>query len=54
MLGVEVLEEFLELVEVGDEHVASFGTFVGTYDASGFELVGEFACAVVAYLEGTL
>ena len=48
------MEEFLELVEVGDEYVASFGTFVRTYDAGGFELVGEFACAVVAYLEGAL
>ena len=54
LVGIEVLEEFLKLVEVGDEHVASFGTFVGTYDACGFELVGEFACSVVSYLEGAL
>ena len=54
LVGIEVLEEFLKLVEVGDKYISSFGTFVWTYYAGGFELVGEFACSVVSYLEGAL
>ena len=54
LVGIEVLEEFLELVEVGDKYISSFGPFVWTYYAGGFELVGEFACSVVSNLEGAL
>ena len=54
LVGIEVLEEFLKLVKVGDKYISSFGTFVWTYYACGFELVGKFACAVVSYLEGAL
>ena len=54
LLDTELFEQFVELVEVGDEDVASLRTFVRTDYTGGFELVGEFAGTVIAYLERPL
>ena len=47
-------EQSFELVGILDEDVTAFGAFIGADDTGGFELVGEFAGAVVAYLKGAL
>ena len=54
LFDTQFFEQFLELVHILDENVASFGTFVGSNYSGCFELVGQFAGTVVSYLEGTL